>query len=87
MKPLGPAIASILALAASGSPPPASAWYTSGSNLPSRRPKAACTSAKGLSAVSRTWSPENRNSVMAVPPGMGRAGAGASPDAGACVCS
>src|SRR5437899_2882353 len=54
MKPLGPAIASILALAPSASPPPASALYTSGSNLPSPRSNAACTSAKGLSAVIRT---------------------------------
>src|SRR5271165_5232693 len=81
MKPLGPAIASILDLAFSRSPPSANALYTSGSNLPSRRSNAACTSAKGLSDVIRTWTTENRDSVMASPPGNGSTPSTAEPTA------
>src|SRR5215470_10526243 len=60
MNPLGPAIASILALALSVSPPAASAWYTPGSNRPNCRSKALVTSSKGFSVARRTWSTEMR---------------------------
>src|SRR5260370_21590742 len=68
MKPLEPAIASILARTAAGSPPSASGWETSGSKRPRRCSNAACTSAKRLSEVIRTWVTENPDSVMALPP-------------------
>ncbi len=56
MNPLGPAIASILALAPSASPPAASDWYRPGSKRPNCRSKAVVTSLNGLSVVRRTWS-------------------------------
>src|SRR5262245_32625197 len=60
MNPLGPAIASIFALAPSASPPAASAWYTPGSKRPNCRSKALVTSSKGFSVARRTWSTEMR---------------------------
>src|SRR5262245_1383874 len=60
MNPLGPAIASIFALAPSASPPAASVWYTPGSNRPNCRSKALVTSSKGFSVARRTWSTEMR---------------------------
>src|SRR5262249_45089365 len=68
MKPLGPAIASILALAPSASPPAASAWYTSGSKRPTCRAKAVVTSSNRLSVVRRTWSTVKRVSFISSSP-------------------
>src|SRR5262245_58725270 len=68
MKPLGPAIASILALASSALPPVASDLDTSGSKRPNWRSKALATSSNGLSLSRRTWSTTKRESFIGLPP-------------------
>src|SRR5262249_51161267 len=68
MSPLGPAIASILAFAASVSPLSAAALRTSGSNVPSCRSRAFATSSNGLFVSSRTWSTMKRDSFIGLPP-------------------
>src|SRR5262245_17241204 len=69
MKPLGPAIASILALASSISPPAISGLATSGSKRPNWRSKALATSSNGWSLSRRTWSTMKRDSLIGFPPG------------------
>src|SRR5262245_6474464 len=60
MNPLGPAIASIFALAPSVSPPAASVWYTPGSNRPHCPSNALVTSSKGFPDATPPWSTEMR---------------------------